>query len=54
MASIKTEKPVGSQSAGSVKKAPVSKAAPPKNEQKPREPRKKVQPSKWHTVKKNI
>lgn len=41
MASIKAEKPVGSQLAGSVKKAPVSKAAPPKNDQKPREPRKK-------------
>ena len=49
MASIKIEKPAGSQAQpppGQVKKepakAPASKPAPKKTEQKPREPRKKV------------
>lgn len=46
MASLKMEKPVGSQSAGAPKKepakAPVAKQGPPKGEQKPREPRKKA------------
>ena len=54
MASLKAEKPVGTQSSGQTKKeptrpsssapkAPASKPAPKKTEQKPREPKKKVQ-----------
>ena len=53
MASLKAEKPVGTQSSGQPKKeptkpsssapkAPASKPAPKKTEQKPREPKKKV------------
>lgn len=53
MASLKAEKPVGHQAPGQVKKepakpsestpkAPASKPAPKKAEQKPREPKKKV------------
>lgn len=49
MSSLKIEKTVGSQSAGTTKKepakAPVTKQGPPKGEQKPREPRKKVSSS---------
>ncbi|KAI3452971.1 hypothetical protein Pfo_009634 [Paulownia fortunei] len=50
MASLKAEKPVGSQSQGTAKKepakGPVSKQGPPKGEQKPREPRKKASGAK--------
>ncbi|KAL3824051.1 hypothetical protein ACJIZ3_020080 [Penstemon smallii] len=43
MASLKAEKPVGSQSAKKEPaKAPVSKQAPAKAENKPREPRRKA------------
>jgi hypothetical protein len=53
MASLKAEKPVGTQAPGQVKKEPAkptestpkavaSKPAPKKAEQKPREPKKKV------------
>lgn len=52
MASFKAEKPSGPQSLGSGKKepakAPISKQGPPKGEQKPREPRKKVNMSKFY------
>lgn len=61
MASLKVEKPVGTQpSAGQVKKeqpapkasgttpkAPASKPAPKKAEPKPREPRKRVSKAKY-------
>ncbi|KAK6242870.1 hypothetical protein QQP08_008853 [Theobroma cacao] len=59
MASLKAEKPVGTPSSGSgqakkeptkpsgsAPKAPISKPAPKKTEQKPREPKKKASGAK--------
>ncbi|KAL9252149.1 hypothetical protein AKJ16_DCAP02048 [Drosera capensis] len=52
MASLKAEKPAGTQKSAGAPKAQPSKPAPKKAEQKPREPKKKVTGTKPAAAKK--